>query len=130
MSFFKRLLGGEPKESNGHDTLPGGAAPVVVTDQNFDEVVIKATQPVVVDFWAIWCGPCKYIHPSVEKMAAVFAGKAIVAKLDVDKNPNTPTTFKIMGIPTLIYFKDGREVARVVGVKRYEELASHLDALL
>ncbi len=130
MSFFKRLLGSEPKESNGHDTLPGGSAPVVVTDQNFDEVVIKATQPVVVDFWAIWCGPCKYVHPSVEKMAAAFAGKAVVAKLNVDENPKIPATFKIMGIPTLIYFKDGREVARVVGAKRYEELASHLEALI
>lgn len=130
MSFFKRLFGGESAPTNGQDSVPAGPAPVVVTDQDFDDVVINAAQPVVVDFWATWCGPCKYIRPSVDKMAAEFAGKAVVAKLDVDANPQTPAAFGIRGIPTLIYFKNGQEVDRVVGVQRYEQLAGRLQALV
>lgn len=130
MSFFKRLLRGEPAAPETNEPATAGQAPVEVTDRNFSDVVLNATQPVVVDFWAVWCGPCDYIRPSVEKLAAEFDGKAVVAKLNVDESPNTPATLSIMGIPTLIYFKNGKEVDRVVGVQPYQQLARRLQALV
>ncbi len=130
MSFFKRLLRSEPAPSDGQEPAPAGPAPVVVTDPNFRDVVLNAAQPAVVDFWAVWCGPCDYIRPSVEKLAAEFAGRAIVAQLDVDDNPQMPAVYGVMGIPTLIYFKNGKEVDRVSGVQPYQQLARRLQALL
>lgn len=130
MSFFKRLFGGESAQTSEPPITATGIAPVVVSDQNFAEVVLNATQPVVVDFWAVWCGPCNYIRPSVEKLAAAFDGQAVVAKLNVDESSRTPAAYSIMGIPTLIYFKNGKEVDRVTGVQPYEQLARRLQALV
>lgn len=130
MSFFKRLLRGEPTAPDGKEPAPTGPAPVEVTDQSFQDVVLNATQPVVVDFWAVWCGPCNYIRPSVEKLAVEFAGQAVVAQLNVDDSPRIPSAFGIMGIPTLIYFKNGQEVDRVAGVQPYQQLARRLQALV
>jgi len=86
-----------------------------VTDENFDAEVLGSDLPVLVDFWAIWCGPCKAISPTVEAVADEYAGKLKVVKMDVDKSPQTPAKFFIRSIPTLILFKDGAVVDQLVG---------------
>lgn len=106
--------------------------PIHVTDADFKTLVLEADKPVVVDFWATWCGPCRMIAPFVEELATEYAGKAIVAKMDTDANPQTPMNFGIMGIPTLIFFNKGQAVDRMVGVPRNpkQALTQKLDALL
>ena len=88
---------------------------VEVTDANFDQDVLKADQPVLVDFWAAWCGPCRMMTPVVEAVAQKFAGTAKVFKLNVDENPSVTQRFGIKGIPTMIVFKGGKEAERLVG---------------
>jgi|SRR5262245_32915348 len=87
-----------------------------VTDSNFEAEVLKSAQPVLVDFWAEWCGPCQRLAPTVESLAEQYQDKAKVVKLDVDQNNNSATSFGVRGIPTLILFRDGQEVERIVGV--------------
>ena len=97
----------------------------VVTDGDFDEKILKADVPVLVDFWAAWCGPCRTVGPVVEELADEYAGKVKVAKLDVDTNKQTPTKYGVRGIPTLMVFKDGQMVDQVVGAvpkQRIKEL--------
>lgn len=131
MSFFRRMFGGDrPSPQATMNDDPNRPLPLHVTDGEFQSVVLQSELPVVVDFWAEWCGPCHYIAPSVEQMAAEFSGKAVIAKLNVDENPATPGAYGIMGIPTLIYFKGGAEVDRVVGVTSYQNLSKRLQALL
>ena len=89
--------------------------PVVVEDATFDEEVTKSSTPVVVDFWADWCGPCKMIAPIVEDLAEEMGGKVKFAKVDVDSNPQVAMQFSIRSIPTLLIFKDGKPVGQVVG---------------
>ncbi len=102
-----------------------------VTDATFEQEVLQASVPTLVDFWAAWCGPCRMIAPIVEEIAKEYAGRVQVVKMDVDANPRTPARLGIMGIPTLILFKNGREVDRVVGYRPKraleEFLQSHLD---
>ncbi len=86
-----------------------------VTDASFDQEVLKSEQPVLVDFWAVWCGPCKAIGPIVESVAAAYAGKLKVAKVNVDQNGATPSRYGIRGIPTLLFFKGGKVADQVVG---------------
>ena len=86
-----------------------------VTDQTFDKEVLQSDQPVLVDFWAAWCGPCRMIAPTVEALAKEYAGKAKVAKVNVDDNQLTPAQYNIRGIPTLLLFKDGRVQEQIVG---------------
>jgi thioredoxin 1 len=104
--------------------------PIVVTDATFEAEVLKSPVPVLVDFWAVWCGPCKTIAPVVEELAAEYNGKLKVAKLDVDGNPDTSMKFAIRSIPTLMLFKDGRVVEQIIGAvpKRslVEKLAQHV----
>ena len=88
---------------------------VKVTDETFQTQVLDASQPVLVDFWAEWCGPCKAIGPALEELAGEYAGKLTVAKIDIDSNPRTPTTYNVRGIPTLVMFKDGKPVSTKVG---------------
>lgn len=102
------------------------AKPVYVTDADFDEVVINSSKPVLVDFWAAWCGPCKMIEPIIEEMAADFDGQAVIAKMDVDQNPNTAVRFGIRSIPTLLVFKDGKIVDKQIGATAKAELVKKL----
>jgi len=89
--------------------------PVPVTDQTFEQEVLKSETPVLVDFWATWCGPCKMIAPVLEEVAKEKDGALKIAKLDVDENPETAQKFGVMSIPTMLIFKNGQEVNRLVG---------------
>ena len=102
------------------------AKPFEVTDSTFEAEVLQAAEPTLVDFWAEWCGPCKMAGPEVEAIAEEYDGKLRVAKMDVDTNPKTPGSLGIMGIPTLILFKDGAEVTRLVGYRPKAALAEAL----
>jgi thioredoxin len=104
--------------------------PVHVSDQEFQTTVLDYKGTVLVDFWAAWCGPCRMIAPFVEEVARDFAGKAVVAKMDTDANPNTPMKFGIMGIPTLIIFQNGKEVDRLVGAFPKAEIVKRMNAVL
>ena len=101
-----------------------------VKDAEFDEKVLKAELPVLVDFWAEWCGPCKMIAPILEEIATEYAGKLAVAKVDIDSNPATPQRYGVRGIPTLILFKDGEVHATKVGALSKSQLASFIDTNL
>jgi thioredoxin 1 len=97
------------------------------TDDNFDADVLKSPTPVLVDFWAEWCGPCRLMAPTVDALATDLEGKVVVGKLNVDENPNTPGNYSIRGIPTLLLFKGGRVVESVVGVADKAHLKSLLE---
>jgi thioredoxin 1 len=101
-----------------------------VTDASFESQVLQAAAPTLVDFWAEWCGPCKMIGPIVQEFADEYADRLQVARMDVDANPGTPQRLGIMGIPTLILFKQGEEVARIVGFRAREALEEELLAHL
>ena len=103
-----------------------------VTDSDFETVVLQSKQPVLVDFWAAWCAPCRMIAPLVEDLAADLGDKITVLKMDIDQNPATPGRFGIMSIPTVIIFKDGRAAERIVGYRSNlkADLRQKLEALL
>ena len=100
---------------------------VTVTDENFETEVIKSDIPVLVDFWAEWCGPCKIIGPTLDSIAADYQGKVKVAKLNVDDNPQAAGRFGVRSIPTLIFFNDGKAKQSVVGVKPRGHLTELID---
>ncbi len=98
-----------------------------VTDVDFNETVIKSDNPVLVDYWAEWCGPCKMIAPVLDEIAIEYAGKLSVAKLNIDDNPATPQHYGVRGIPTLMIFKDGEVEATKVGALTKSQLADFID---
>ena len=96
--------------------------PTAVTDDTFQAEVLESERPVIVDFWAAWCGPCKMVAPEMEKLAAKYDGKVDVVKVDVDANPRLSQAFNIMSIPTIAYFKPGEQPQGVVGFRPLEQL--------
>lgn len=102
---------------------------VTLTDSNFQAEVLNSDKPVLVDFWAAWCGPCRMIAPLIEEIAAEFEGRATVGKLDVDHNQQVSMNFGIRSIPTLLFFKDGQVVDQLVGVAPKKVLVDKLEAL-
>ena len=105
-------------------------AVVTVTDKNFDEVVIKSDVPFLVDFWAVWCGPCQTQGPIIEDVASTFEGKAKVGKVNVDENSETAGKYGIMSIPTLMIFKGGIVVKQLIGLQSKEMIVSELNKLV
>ena len=104
--------------------------PFEVSDQEFETKVLKADQPVLVDFWAPWCGPCRAVAPIVEQLATEYEGKVLFAKLNTDDNQQTAMKFGVMAIPTLLMFRGGNEVARIVGVQPKASLKRTIDGVV
>src|SRR5262245_26239198 len=104
--------------------------PIEITDADFDQQVLGAAEPVVVDFWAPWCPPCRVIAPILAELADEYAGKLTIAKVNIDEQQRSITRFGIQGAPTLVIFKDGKEVDRLVGARRKSNYQAHFDAVL
>lgn len=104
---------------------------IEVTDATFEQIILKADKPAVVDFWAVWCGPCKMVAPHVEAVATEMAGQVVVAKVDVDSNRGVASRFGIQSIPTMLFFKGGQVVDRMVGGQhKKDDIKKKLQALL
>src|SRR3954464_9174116 len=119
LATFHRLRASDTsnrRHQQGRRTMAVQAI-VEATDANFDQEVLKSEQPVLVDFWAVWCGPCKMIAPVIDELATAYQGKAKIMKMDVDKNVATPVRYNVRGIPTLLVFKGGQVVEQIVGYK-------------
>lgn len=101
-----------------------------ITDAQFEAEVLQSPIPVLVDFWASWCGPCKAMLPIIEELTAEYDGRVKVVKMNVDEAPETPGKFEVMSIPTFIIFKNGQPAGSFVGMKSKEEVKKHLDAVL
>jgi len=101
-----------------------------LTDANFEELVMKSDKPVLVDFWAVWCGPCRMVGPVVEEIANDYEGKAIVGKVDVDNNPEVAQKFGIRNIPTILFIKNGEVVDKQVGAAQKSALTEKLDTMM
>lgn len=103
---------------------------IEITDANFEELVVKSDKPVMIDFWAIWCGPCRMIAPIVTEMSGEYEGKAVIGKVDVDSNPGVAMKYGIRNIPTVLFIKGGEVVDKQVGAAPKQVFTKKLDALL
>jgi thioredoxin 1 len=103
---------------------------IAITESDFDEVVLESDVPVLVDFWAEWCGPCKALSPKIVELAIEYAGKVKIGKINVDENPNLASRWGVSAIPTLLIYKDGDVKARIVGLRAKKDLADALEGVL
>jgi thioredoxin 2 len=117
---------GEPVCGRCKALLAADVHPLIVTDQSFARDVQNSPLPVLIDFWAAWCGPCRMVAPTIEELAKELSGKVLVGKLDVDANQMTASRFRVQSIPTLLILKNGKEVGRMVGVQSKHAILQHL----
>ncbi len=103
---------------------------IEITDANFEELVVNSDKPVMIDFWAVWCGPCRMIAPIVEEMSGEYKDKAVIGKVDVDSNPNVAMKYGIRNIPTVLFVKNGEVVDKQVGAAPKQAFTAKLDALI
>lgn len=103
---------------------------ITITDDSFEKDVLQSQEPVLVDFWAPWCGPCRMLAPVIDELAKEYEGKVKVGKINTDENPNAPARFKISAIPTLLFFKGGKVVEQLVGVHSKSDIKNILDWML
>jgi len=122
--------GPRPAQAQSNGGPQAHAKPVVVTDETFQNEVLGSDLPVLVDLWAAWCGPCRMIAPIVEKLAGEYSGRLKVAKLDVDENPGTAISYQVQGIPTLLFFRGGKLVDRIVGAAPEPMLRAKIESVL
>ncbi len=104
--------------------------PINFTDENFENEVLKSDQPVLIDFWAVWCGPCRLIAPIVEELAVEYEGRVKIGKLDVDENQNSAIKYGVRSIPTILFFKDGKVVDTIIGAVPKNHIVQKLTALV
>jgi thioredoxin len=121
---------GEPVCGRCKSSLTESVQPVTITDQNFAAEVERSPLPVLVDFGAPWCGPCRMVSPVADQLAQEFSGKVRVGKLNVDENPSTSVRFQVQSIPMLLIFKDGKEVDRLIGAQSRETLKQRLTKVI
>lgn len=129
MANLMNKLFGNGDDGNGAATA-SGVAPIHVTDQEFEDRVLGSELPVLVDFWAPWCMPCRMLSPILEKLAPEFDGKAMIAKVNTDENPEWAIKYGVQGIPTMLFVKDGQVVDRLVGVAPVGKIKQQLEQLL
>jgi thioredoxin len=125
----KLAQGLQPVCGRCHSQLSSKPHPITITDANFVSEVERSPLPVLLDFWAPWCGPCRMVAPAIEELAVEMAGKLRVGKLNVDENPMTASRFQVQGIPALLIFQDGRELDRIVGAQPKSAIARRLQQL-
>lgn len=128
--FGPRIVYNTDNSTNSKKVLAMSGNVAAVSDEAFENDVLKSSTPVLVDFWAVWCNPCKALAPIVEELAPNYAGKIKFTKMDVEKNPNTPAKYNVRGIPTLLVFVDGQVKATHVGFLNKTDLIKFLDGVL